>query len=234
VLVRDAEHDPEILLVRRRSGEAFGEAHTFPGGVLDDNESDATKFCTGLPAEEADALLAVDSGGLDYFSAVARELYEETGVLLDTSRPVDANYRKRLYRGELAWSDFLGREELVIPCDTLLYFTHWITPEGLSRRWSTRFFLAAAPPGQVVVPDHNEITDYCWVTAEEALASAECGDRKIPFPTRKTVAALAGKKSLSELIEWVRQRQAHGIRSIQPEIREKDGKQRIFMPEIAD
>ena len=88
VLIRDSDNGPEILFVRRRAGDAFGEAYTFPGGVLDDNEADAEQFCTGIDSAEANAVLGTESGGLDYFSAVVRELYEETGLLLCTAEPV--------------------------------------------------------------------------------------------------------------------------------------------------
>ena len=126
VLVRDTDRGPEILFVRRRAGDAFGEAYTFPGGVLDDNESEAERYCTGLGPAEANAVLGIESGGLDYYNAVVRELYEETGLLLCTSAPLDTDYRQKLHAGEISWADFLEKHGLTIPCDALHYFTHWI------------------------------------------------------------------------------------------------------------
>lgn len=234
VLARDAANGPELLFIRRRAGDAFGDAYTFPGGVLVADESDARPYCRGLTDADASALLGIDAGGLDYYSAVVRELYEETGLFLGATGPVDTGYRAQLYGGTLSWSRFLGQQRLTIPCDALLYFTHWITPTGLPKRWSTRFFLAAAPAGQQVVPDGHEVTDHCWLSVGEALASARCGDRKLPYPTRRTVAAMAGQASVDQLVAWARQRQAAGVRTIQPEILTEDGKQRIFMPEIGD
>ncbi len=223
-----------MLLVRRRAGDAFGESYTFPGGVLDPDESDARPMCSGLAPDDADALLGVESGGLDYYSAVVRELFEETGVLLGSNSTVNDDARRRLHDGSLAWKDLLRELEVSIPCDALQYFTHWITPSALPKRWSTRFFLAAMPEGQAVRPDGSEITDFCWATATEAIGSAESGDRKIPFPTQRTIESLAGKDSVSALMDWARQRQAAGIPAIQPEIGSNDGKRRIFMPEIGD
>jgi 8-oxo-dGTP pyrophosphatase MutT (NUDIX family) len=198
VLLRDNDESPEILLVRRRAGDAFGDSYTFPGGVLDDDEAAARNYCSGLASHDADALLGVESGGLDYFSAVVRELYEETGILLGAQAPIDPGYRGRLHEGTLSWADFLQEHGLSVPCDTLHYFTHWITPSALPKRWTTRFFLAAMPEGQEVVPDDSEITDYCWLTAEEALAAAISGERKIPYPTRKTIETFIGRNTVDE------------------------------------
>lgn len=234
VLARDSDQGPEILLVKRRAGDAFGDSYTFPGGVLDDDESTARHFCTGLSPDEADTVLGTDSGGLDYYSAVVRELYEETGVLLGAETSIDASFRGQLHDGTLQWADLLQQHDLSVPCDALHYFTHWITPSALPKRWTTRFFLAAMPEGQEVQPDGSEITDYCWATAADALASAASGDRKIPYPTRKTIEAFIGMRSVAALIEWARQRQAEGIPAIQPEIRADDGKRRIFMPEVGE
>ena len=82
VVFRDSDRGPELLLVKRRSGDAFGDAYTFPGGVLDDDEYLARELCSGLDAEETNSLLGLKEGGLDYFNAAVRELFEETGVLL--------------------------------------------------------------------------------------------------------------------------------------------------------
>ena len=218
----------------RRAGDAFGDSYTFPGGVLDADECDAREFCSGLTADEADAILKTESGGLDYYIAVVRELFEETGVLLGASAPVDDGLRDQLHSAEITWPDLLRHQKLTIPCDSLHYFTHWITPEALPKRWSTRFFLARMPADQYVRPDGSEITDYCWVTAGEALKSAACGDREIPFPTRRTIESMAHGKSAADLVDWARKRQAEGVPAILPEIRAEDGKRRIFLPEIGD
>ncbi|MDJ0907288.1 MAG: NUDIX hydrolase [Woeseiaceae bacterium] len=234
VVVRDSNRGPEILLVRRRAGDAFGESYTFPGGVLDPDEADARPMCSGLAPADADALLGVDAGALDYYSAVVRELFEETGVLLGSNAAVDERLRDQLHDGSLAWKDLLRSLDLLIPCGELQYFAHWITPSALPKRWSTRFFLAAVPEGQQVQPDGSEITDYCWATVDEAMASAQSGERKIPFPTQRTIESLAGKESVAALMAWAREQQAAGIPAIQPEIGTDDGKRRIFMPEIGD
>ena len=223
-----------MLLVRRRAGDAFGDSYTFPGGVLDADEADARDFCSGLTPTEADSILCIETGALEYYSAVVRELFEETGVLFGATQPVAADLRTKLHDGSLSWCTLLENVGLSIPCEQLHYFAHWITPSALPKRWSTRFFLGVMPEGQAVRPDGSEITDYWWATAAEALASAKSGERKIPFPTRMTIKDFGGKNSVTDLLRWAVERQAAGIPAIQPEIRADDGKRRIFMPEIGD
>ena len=77
-----------MLLVRRRAGDAFGDSYTFPGGVLDPDEADAMPMCCGLTPEAADAVLGIEYGALDYYSAAVREMFEETGVLLGSEAAV--------------------------------------------------------------------------------------------------------------------------------------------------
>ena len=234
VVARDSGQGPEFLLVRRRSGDAFGECYTFPGGVLDPDEAAGREFCSGISAAGADRLLGMPSGALDYYSAVVRELFEETGILLGANEPVDDTLRRQLIAGKVAWPSLLSQADLDIPCDDLHYFAHWITPVDRPKRWSTRFFLAAMPAGQDVRPDGNEITDFDWLLAEDALRSDDGGERNLPYPTRKTLEGFAGLGDVASLVAWARDRQAQGIPAIQPEIRIEDGKMRIFMPDLAD
>ena len=42
-------------------------------------------------------------------------------------------------------------------------FSHWITPEGVKKRFSTWFFVTHVDSGSEVVVDGSEITDYRWI-----------------------------------------------------------------------
>jgi 8-oxo-dGTP pyrophosphatase MutT (NUDIX family) len=231
VVLRDSDRGPELLLVKRRSGDAFGDAYTFPGGVLDDDEYLARELCSGLDAEEANSLLGMKEGGLDLFNAAVRELFEETGVLLAQGDLEQIKeFRQELNDVNVTWPDLLRTHRLTIDCGSLHYFAHWITPTGLPKRWSTRFFLAEMPGGQKAVPDGREVTDSSWSTANEALD----GGLNLPYPTRRTIESLAGLDSVEDLFGWARKRQERGIPAIQPVLLTKDGKRRIMMPDVAD
>jgi hypothetical protein len=45
-------------------------------------------------------------------------------------------------------SEIAAREQLRLALDELAYFAHWVTPEIETRRFDTRFFVAARPPNQ--------------------------------------------------------------------------------------
>ena len=57
-MVRDSDVGPEVLLVKRRAGYAFGNAYAFPGGVIDPDESAARPVCAGMSEDDAKAIHA--------------------------------------------------------------------------------------------------------------------------------------------------------------------------------
>ena len=222
VMLRDSDRGPEILMVKRRAGDAFGKRYTFPGGVVDADESRAHPFCQGISTNDANTTLNVTEGGLDFYSAAVRELFEETGVLLarDFSGNWPANdgqipaLRDDINSGRLAWSEFLEQQELRIACDELHYFSFVTTPLVLPKRWAVRFFLAETPPAHNAVHDGNELTDSCWLTATEAFASRKEGNMKIPWATRRTLKMLRDHDSVASLQAWASGVNAAGIEEI--------------------
>jgi 8-oxo-dGTP pyrophosphatase MutT (NUDIX family) len=224
VLLREGAGDPELLMVRRRAGDAFGDSYTFPGGVVDDDEHTAHDYCQGITATEADRLLQISGGGLDFYSAAIRELFEETGVLMVKDikgnwAPVTSDIeelRIQVDEGKLSWSEFLRGQRLHMACDALYYFAHWETPLDGPKRWSARFFLAEMPSGQDVRHDGSELTDSRWLSAAEALSIGRDGGMKIPFPTIRTLKILSEFASVGELLEWARNKAQEGVDMMRP------------------
>ena len=241
VVLRERSSGPELLLVRRRAGDAFGDSYAFPGGVVDDDESASHAYIQGKTPEDANAVLRVTQNGLDYYSAAIRELFEETGVLLarDSAgdwicdRPELDVLRKKVDQGILPWSDFLGEQGLRMASDALYYFAHWETPIDLPKRWSTRFFLAELPTGQDATHDGSETTDSRWITATEALRLGREGDMKLPTPTVSTLESLSGFESVIEMLDWAKERMTQGIEKILPERVRLNGKSKYVIPDHA-
>ena len=224
VLLRECEGSPELLMVKRRAGDAFGESYAFPGGVVDHDESDAYGRIDGRTADEANAILGVPEDGLDYYSAAIRELFEESGILLARTddgewagvTPELEKLRVEVDKGRLPWSEFLEDHGLRLACDALHYFAHWETPLVQAKRWSTRFFLAETPAGQSATHDGTEVTDIRWLTASEALAAADAGELKLPFPTTRNLKNMIDCASVHALVDWANSRVTEGIIKLRP------------------
>ena len=220
-------------MVRRHPESSFGAAYAFPGGVVDDDDAAVHEFCIGLGSRHANSRLGVKAQGLDLYSAAIRELFEESGILLACSSNLDEDLsivRDALNDGTERWADFVMRNRLELQCDKLHYFSHWLTPPTLPRRYSTRFFLAELPQGQTAMHCGGELTDSQWISAHDMLGASRDGDVELHFPTIKTLESIARHKTLEALVDWARSCVEWGVTSMVPKIIERDGEQVIVLP----
>jgi 8-oxo-dGTP pyrophosphatase MutT (NUDIX family) len=165
ILVRERPEtgELEVYLQRRHQRASFmSSAFVFPGGTAD-------------PADR------------DLRVTAARELFEESGVLL-TRAPIAedtrAAWQTLLLAGTATMGALLARGGASLDLDALRYFAHWITPSREGKRFSAVFYLAAMPAGQTATFDNNEMVDEVWVTPDEALANA--GELRLPPPQLRT------------------------------------------------
>jgi cytochrome c553 len=82
-------------------------------------------------------------------------------------------------------------EELYLDADRLVYWSHWITPSVEPKRFDTRFFAIAVPPGQAVSADLSELTHHAWVRPARASEAIERGEIRVVPPTLLTLEDLA-------------------------------------------
>lgn len=220
-------------MVRRHENSSFGAAYAFPGGVVDEDDAAVHEFCVGLSTLQANSRLGVKENGLNFYSAAIRELFEESGVLLASSMDLDEDLnaiRDALNDGSESWSAFVMRNELELHCDRLHYFSHWLTPMGEPKRYSTRFFLAELPVGQIAIHCGGELTESRWITAHDMLEAGREGAIELHFPTIKTLESIARHKTLEALVEWARSSVEWGVTSMFPAIIERDGRYEIVLP----
>tara|TARA_R100001377_G_scaffold75044_1_gene51444 strand:- start:1557 stop:2123 length:567 start_codon:yes stop_codon:yes gene_type:complete len=85
----------------------------------------------------------------------------------------------------------------------LLHIAHWTTPEGMSRRFSTWFFLCVIPAPAPVQVDAQEILAHRWLSPRAALALHRAGECKLPEPTLQTLKGFTAFRDLSGLVEGV-------------------------------
>jgi len=233
VLARDTGAVPEVFMVQRHERASFGAAHAFPGGVLEPGDALVHAHCAGIDEDDANRRLGVRAQGLDYYSAAIRELFEETGVLLaDLANLEDDLVIARAALNDEAddWADFVRRNDLELDCAALHYFSHWVTPPSLPKRYSTRFFLAALPAGQYAEHCGGELTDSCWATAADMLAAGRAGVVSLHFPTIKTLESIARHKSFDSLMDWGRSSVDWGVTSMVPRIIVRDGRHEVVLP----
>ena len=216
VVARPAGDGMEVLLLRRPEESTFAAgAYVFAGGRVDPGD------------REPELLGRVDAGPADgepeALVAAARELWEETGLLLarvagdpDPARVEEA--RGELVRGETPFGRLAERLGLELPGVPVAYFARWVTPEKLSRRYDTRFFLARDPGGAVELT--REHTDAVWLRPGRALDRFAAGDLPLLFPTRKTLERLEGFPGPDAAIEELR---AAGVEPVRPRMLVRDG-----------
>jgi 8-oxo-dGTP pyrophosphatase MutT (NUDIX family) len=157
ILVRDSERGLEVLMLRRaeREGDMRSGVAVFPGGVLDPRDHEAQSLVHGADDATLSARLSLPSGGLDYAIAAVRETFEEAGLLLAldaAGQPVAPAlvealepWRDRLQSNEASAVMLCRDTGLTLDVSGLVYYSHWLTPPGLPKRFDTRFFVARAP-----------------------------------------------------------------------------------------
>lgn len=201
VLVRQATGNPEVLLMRRPATMAFAPGmFVFPGGRVDPSQ-DAVPELDGdinlgpaTPPALAHALTV----------AAVRETFEEAGVLLaidDTAAPAqpDRDWAADRRASELAaaFPAVLARRRLGIRTADLVPIARWITPEVESRRFDTRFFMAALPAGQSADPHATETDSARWLRPADALTAHHRGQLPMLRPTVAVLERLVGVPSVA-------------------------------------
>ncbi len=221
LLIRDSTDGMEVFMVKRHHKMEFaGGALVFPGGKLDETDSDPgiRQYCGGSEYL-SDAQLAMRIGGI-------RETFEESGVLLareaggtellngarsEALQP----YRDRLNNGEVTIVDMAEVENIRYACDLMIPYGHWLTPPKFTRRYDTWFYLARAPEEQMASHDEGESTDSLWITPGQALEDAEERRRIFVFVTRINLKQLAESSNCAAAIAAA---EKFDVRALSPEI----------------
>lgn len=230
ILLRDAAAGLEVFMLERHLNSDFaGGAYVFPGGTIDERDTDP---------EAAKFLDAPNDAEPEFYLCAIRETFEEAGVLLATrdgeSVPLaeDEEGRIEARRLELAarggsLADFAREEGLRFAGDTLHYFSRWVTPEFAPKRYDARFFVAQMPRGQDPLHDNIETTASTWIRPSDALAQAREGLFSIIFPTRKTLEELASFDTAADVIASTPGKE---IIPILPTVVLAEGTARVILP----
>ncbi len=218
----------EVCMLRRSLGASFAAgAHVFPGGSVDDADRDPRfeSLCRGRTDAGASATLGLPAGGLSFWVAAVRECFEEAGVvlayprgdgadpgaparssgLLDTSDPAVrarfAAHRDELNAGGARFVDLCRAEGLELATDALHYISRWITPGFMPKRFDTRFFVCAAPTGQVAIHDEGETIATVWIRPADAVQASQRGELDLLPPTLANLGTVGRYPTTAALLE---------------------------------
>ena len=240
--MRDSDAGPEVFMVRRHQDTAFmGGAYVFPGGRVDESDNDGSEsWCDGLPHARSQLPTLDHKAAVAYHVAAARELFEEAGVLLarDASGRFvsltgdDAHARFKTYRldvhdGRTTLRAVVERERLRLALDTLVLFSHWITPPIDTRQFDTRFFMARVPPDQTPAHDDTETTHSSWLTPGAAIEQSLGAQMVLPPPTWTTLRELQRFASVDDAMSWARARR---VVARMPQLFVQDGVRVLVIP----
>jgi 8-oxo-dGTP pyrophosphatase MutT (NUDIX family) len=109
----------------------------------------------------------------------------------------------------------------------LVEFSRWITPEEVTVRFDTRFFLAELPAGQEPAVDGEECVDQGWFTPRGALDAFAREQIALVFPTIKHLEQLDAFSSVSELLSYASGRE---VLPVQPKVWFDGEVARVLLP----
>lgn len=220
ILVREHFGDLQVYLLERSATSGFMAGnYVFPGGMVDAEDRSFQLWQNWVDLDR-DGIAQQLGGNLSVEEAMAfsvaaiRETLEEAGVFLAHSQKINTDELERAHQLRLTpklsrdwFKKFTVSEGWKLALSKLYRWSHWITPQGMSRRFDTRFFLAVMPPNQVCRPDTRETTHGLWISPQKGLADNLAGEIPLSPPTLITLHELVKYHSLEDLIKAAKRRQ---------------------------
>ncbi|NUM53164.1 MAG: MBL fold metallo-hydrolase [Candidatus Hydrogenedentes bacterium] len=209
-MILTAEPTPRVLLARRSAALRFMAGfHVFPGGRIDDEEPTAP------------VVNALDTASARGVHAVAREIFEETGLLVgtrnanrlpapsakpetrfpgpDTTNAESETIQRETIRaarmaildGKDTFDAFLTRHHLRIDATQFEFAGDWVTPAIAPIRFDTRYYIVRVPIATGEELHVGEIDALDWFTPAGARAAWRCGTIQLPPPVAYVLQNLA-------------------------------------------
>jgi len=218
LLVRPGQLAPlEVYMIRRQKSMRFlGGYYAFPGGKLERADAEPAMFarCRGLGSAEAERAVPSIDGipGLTFWVSAARELLEETGVLvardgdggaIDARDPAVARrveaMRQTLVADRAPLHELLTEEDWYLDLAPFRYLSHFITPPSSPIRFTARFFLAPVPAGQAARLIEDEASEGLWLEPAEGYRRFHKGEMPMAEPAYSGLGYLSEFESVDAL-----------------------------------
>ena len=227
VMLRDGTAGLEVFMVRRHGlSDVLGGTYVFPGGKVDpddtqlqphqhlDQDPELLRTSLGEPDLELNVLQATA-----LYVAAVREAFEECGVLFahgpGVAGPIDGAEVATCCRAGHSFNDAVAALGLRLHTQALVPWSRWITPAKspiMTKRFDTRFFLAAAPTGQTAHHDDHEATASVWTTPQAALAMYRAQEIELAPPQIMGLLHLAQHRGTQDALQSARARRPPTIR----------------------
>lgn len=181
-------NNPEVFWVKRSPKLVFlGGFYAFPGGQSEPGDVEAPIENCGDDRERPAMV-----------SCAAREMFEETGVLL--ARGSDtltvgqrASLLDDLESGRMPWPELLKHYGLQLDANDFTFVGRWVTPPFAPRRFDTWFFLVSCPAKQKPhVSGDAELSSGEWISARQAFEKWEQNEILAAPPVLHSLKTLAG------------------------------------------
>ena len=93
--------------------------------------------------------------------------------------------------------------DISIDPNSLVWFSHWVPPPIVPKRFSTFFFATKVLEGERgnVVIDHGEITDHAWMQPSVALQRRDDAEIELAPPTWMTLTLLSSFSSVQDALD---------------------------------
>lgn len=212
VMLRDAPAGLEVFLLRRHGlSDVLGGAYVFPGGKIDAEDAEliaqldqpvaSLHAALGEPGTEAELAASC-------YVAALREAFEESGVLFAHGASADqVAQATALLRAGHGFAEVLRQLGLRLDTHSVLPWSRWVTPKMASvssKRFDTRFFVAAFPSVQTARHDDHEATESVWLAPRAALEQYRDGRIELAPPQIMSLAHLARHANVASVLAEAR------------------------------
>lgn len=182
IVFRRAASGVEVFWLEREQRLSFaGGFFAFPGGKVD--KADAQVPVEGASGQAAQVIVTA-----------ARELFEETGLLIARGAAVDQSsldaLRKQVLEGG-SFAEVLNARGLTLHAADFVPAGRWLTPPYLQVRFDARFFLVEAPAQQQATVWPGELAAGEWIRPQDALERWEEGSALLHPPNLNALRVMA-------------------------------------------
>ncbi len=212
VMLRDAPAGLEVFLLRRSgSSDVLGGAYVFPGGKIDSTDAALIPQLDQPLAVLHGALGELDTAAelaASCYVAALREAFEESGVLFAHGASAEqVAQATALLRAGQGFAEVLTQLGLRLDTRSVLPWSRWVTPRMASvssKRFDTRFFVAAVPAVQTARHDDYEATESVWIAPRQALEQYRDSRIDLAPPQIMSLAHLARHGNVASVLAEAR------------------------------